>query len=365
MLSTYAKARLVGYLEQITGLGMKTGIPVFAVAAGYLIAATFGRNIRHLDKLAQADRVYFLHSLDVATMAMAYSAIVVVASIILRMFLEEMVGQVLSLLGALLYFGSPSAFMRILGEEVIKVRGPAGLIVGSFCAVGAICLLPGLVLVVRDCILRIWRGLSVKRLLEYRWGDEEERRLKHRMKRMYGACWDMAYCRGFVRDVCPAFKTHKSCWQIKVGCYCDEQTILLAIAGRANDNEHYRGILHSLGLDKSAKSLASARAKRARCRRCAVYSEHQRQKYRILSPMVFPAVGLAFYLFYGPVFTWVWNVMETADRFLNFLAHSSLSGYNFASDGRVVTIMAIVWLIIISISYSLRALEYLIFDLQV
>ena len=135
-------------------------------------------------------------------------------------------------MGALLYFGSPPAFVRLLGEEAVKVKGPAGLIVGSFCAVGAICLLPGLVLVVRDCILRIWRGLSVKRLLDYRWGDEEERRLKHRMKRAYGACWDMAYCRGFVRDVCPAFKARKSCWRIKVGCYCDEQTILLAMRVR-------------------------------------------------------------------------------------------------------------------------------------
>jgi len=289
-----------------------------------------------------------------------------VASLMVRLPREELVGQLLSLIGAALYFGVP-----VMLAWTVDTRGLSGnavflSIVRSMRTAGAIALLPGLTLILRDAILRIWTGVSVKRVLERRWGDEEEQRKKRRVPKVLASCWDMSFCRGFVRQVCPAFAANKSCWRLKVGCYCDENTILKAMTAGGKDNTYAQGIMKSLELDKPSNKRLSARLRRERCRRCLIYAEHQRQKYRLLSPMVFPAVFVVLYIFYSPVTTWVGAALEKADRFMSFLTyHPKGASYTFSDDGRVLTILAVIWLTIIVISYALRVLEYLVFEMQV
>ncbi|MHB9037846.1 MAG: hypothetical protein ACYC64_14405 [Armatimonadota bacterium] len=362
---TNAKIRLVALLDSISSLGLKVGISVAILAAGYLLTVVFGPRIREIDKLAAADSKYLLDTLRIAVTALTIASAIVVVSLIVRFYYEEVVGQALSVAGALMYLGTPEVFGRFVSVQNAQAAGVVSTIVREFCFVGMICLIPGLVLVVRDCILRIWRGISVKRILESRWGDERERERRKKPK-FYGSCWDMSYCREFVRQVCPAFTAKKPCWRMKVGCYCDEHTILMAMAGKGDGNDSYKGILHSLGLDgQSKKPKVSAKVKRARCRRCGIYAEHQRQKYRILSPIAFPSVVLALYIFYGQISNYVGTALEKTDRFVSFLSYKTVADYSFATDGRIITNLAVVWLGIIIISYTLRTLEYLIFDLQV
>ena len=78
-----------------------------------------------------------------------------------------------------------------------------------------------------------------------------------------------------------------------MGCMCDERILLKAAAGKGPDNESYRGIMKSLGLDKPIESSLAGQIKRARCRRCNIFLDHQKQKYRLLAPLVFPIVGIA------------------------------------------------------------------------
>jgi len=235
----------------------------------------------------------------------------------------------------------------------------------AFRNVGGICLLPGLFLVLRDAILRIWTGISVRRVLERRWGDEDERK-KHVKPKFYGSCWDMIFCRDFVRRVCPAYAARKPCRRIKIGCYCDEKTILRAMTSAGADNEHAQGIINSLGLNRHSTTRLSNKLKRERCRRCGIYAEHQRQKYRLLSPMVFPAIGVLLYVFYEQISMWVGIALQKTDRFMSFLTYGSqASRYALSDQGQLLTTLAIVWLTIIVISYALRALEYLVFELQV
>ncbi|MCE5313594.1 MAG: hypothetical protein ABFD49_02340 [Armatimonadota bacterium] len=358
-------SRLYAFLDGISSLGLKVGIPIAIVAVGYFVSVLFGSRIKELDKLAAEDSAYFFNSLKVAATGLTAASAVVVISIIIRFYYEEFVGQSLSVFGALVYFGAPEAFGRFVNAPNQQAAWVVASIVREACLVGAICLVPGLVLVIRDCILRIWRGISVRRILESRWGDERERERRKKPK-FYGKCWDMAYCREFVRQVCPAFKSKKACWRIKTGCYCDEHTILMAMAGKGNGNESYKGILHSLGIDgQSKKPKVSAKAKRMRCRRCGIYAEHQRQKYRLLSPMVFPAVIFAIYVFYGQITIYIQTALHSTDKFISFLSNKTVADYSFAADERMITILAVVWLGIIAISYALRTLEYMIFDLQV
>lgn len=363
-MRAHAKSQIIGLVESITGLGLKGGIPIAGICLVYLLVAAFGSNIRHLENMGQANQKYFVDGVHLAIGALTVVAIVIVASVILRLFNDEIVGQVLSLLGALLYFGSGALFKAILGDKIAAIP-LLQEIVREFRTLGAVCLLPGLALLLRDAILRIWTGMSVRRVMERRWGDEEERRKKHKPK-VYGSCWDMPFCRDFVRRVCPAWQAKSPCWRVKLGCYCDERTILQAMASCGTDNEHVRGIMHSLGLDGPRTNQLSNSAKRERCRRCGIYAEHQRQKYRLLSPMVIPGVVLLMYLFRSTVYDWLFAMLQKADAFMSVLAYRPEGNpYTFADDGRILTTLGMVWLTIIAISYALKAVEYMVFELQI
>ena len=131
----------------------------------------------------------------------------------------------------------------------------------------------------------------------------------------------------------------------------------------AGENEYAKGFMHTLAQDNKTTPSMSAKQKRLRCRRCVIYSEHQRQKYRVLSPLMFPAVAIAFYVFYAQLVRLLGIVYANTDRFVSFVtAHPQQV---VGSEQHVFTVLAIVWLWIVVLSYALRLLEYLIFDLQV
>lgn len=365
-LSTHAKSRIMALIDQVTSFGLKVGGSLTAAAFIYLLYVTLGQHMRKLPSMSEAERAYFINSVRIAVQVLSIAGAAVVASLVLRFFNDEAPGQILSLAGATLYFGSPFFLRAAAGESAAKGAELFASVVNVFCWLGMVCLLPGLVLILRDAILRIWSGISVRRIMERRWGDEEERLKRLGRRKFYGSCWDMAFCREFVKQVCPAFSAKKPCWRLKVGCYCDEHTILQAMMKSGVDNDHARGVMQNLGLDKPRHTRASAKLRRARCKKCGIYSEHQRQKYRLLSPMVFPAVGLLFYLLRGEISSWIWIALAKTDKFMNFLAYRAGNAYSFsADDGRILTTLAMTWLILIVISYTLRGLEYLIFDLQV
>ena len=366
-ISAHTRSRVIGAAEQITGFGLRVGALAAIAAAAYLLFTLFGSNMREVAKMTGADREQFTQSVQLLMTVLTVGSAVVVASLVVRLFYEEALGQVLSVVGAVLYFATPALFGLAVSSSQVAGNKLFESIVNEFRLVGAIALLAGLVLVLRDAILRVWTGISVRRVIERRWGDEEERREKHRKPKFYGSCWDMPFCRKFVRRMCASWKAKKPCWRLKVGCYCDERTILAAMTSYGTDNEHVRGIMHSLGLDQPRDSLLNARQKRARCRRCGIYAEHQRQKYRLVSPLVFPVVGLLLYTFYDKISGWLWVALEKTDTFMRVLTvrTETSAAYSFADQGQVLTTLAVVWVAIIALSYALRAIEYLIFEMQV
>lgn len=365
-VSTHTKSWVVGVTDQLTGLGLKFGVPVASLAGIFLLITAFGGHLEGTSKIAAADRADLMRIIPLALQALIYASIVVVASVCIRLHRDERTGQFLSFLGAVFCLGSPALFGKFAEAHRIAQSESYVSILDAFCRVGMICLLPGLILLLRDTILRIWMGVSVKRVLEKRWGDEEERQMKHKLAKFYGSCWDMAFCRDFVKKVCPAWQSRKPCWRVKVGCYCDENTILRAMTAGSKDNEHVRGIMQNLGLDKPKETKLSSQIKRARCRRCGIYAEHQRQKYRLLSPMVFPLVGLFLLAFYEQITGVVGMALAKTDKIMSILTyHSAQTANSFSDDGRILTTLAVIWLTMMVISYSLKFLEYLVFELQV
>jgi hypothetical protein len=362
---------LLAYLDQATGIGLKIGVPVLGISLAFLLFGALSGKIQGLDQMPAADRAHMTRMLEIVARALVYSCAVVVATVILRLFSDEVVGQALTMAGALLYFGSPYLLVEVGG---LGTRGGGDLakaIVDAFRQTGIICFLPGLVMLLRDAIMRIWTGLSVKRMMERQLEDDEvEEKVKPGpFSSIYAKCWDMSFCRAFVRKVCPAYAARKSCWRIKVGCYCDEKTILKAMMSEGKENVHTRGIMESLGIDNDEKKAKFGnKVRKQRCKRCGIYLEHQRQKYQILSPVVFPVVGILLYAFHEKISAVLWVVLENTDRIMSFLAYktgAAAQTLSSSGDGGILTGLAFAWLSIIVISYTLRLLEYLIFELQV
>ncbi len=368
-LKTDTKSRFVGYLDALTGLCLKLASPVLIAAVLFLAVGALSGKLQGVLKMPAADREQMISVIELAAQAVLYCGSAVVACVVVRFFSEEVVGQSLTVGGVLLYFGSPWFFVSLAGLDRMGGTTLPTTIVEAFRTVGAVALLPGLVLLLRDAILRVWIGVSTRRTIERRAtadGREEECVSAGLLAQYYPKCWEMGFCRELVRRVCPAYEKKKSCWKLGLGCYCDEKTILRAHR-QAQPGAAQAQTIPDASAPVSADSERLVRSlRKSRCKSCAIYSEHQVQKYKILSPMVFPTVLAVLWVFHDRIAETLRTGILTADRFMSVLAYKTgVSTPAVDETARLMIGIAFVWLAIVMISYALRILEYLIFDLQV
>ncbi len=172
-VSTHRKSQIVGITDRLTGCALKIGGPAFAVALIFSAVIIYGGHINGLNKMSPNDKSYLLSSVNLAVQALVIGAAVVVAAVVVRWSRFEESGQILLLVGAGMFFGIPlllGATANVVGAESKKSLLS---IVNSLRTAGMTALLPGLVLVLRDGILRIWNGVSVRRVMERRWQNAQ------------------------------------------------------------------------------------------------------------------------------------------------------------------------------------------------
>lgn len=96
-----------------------------------------------------------------------------------------------------------------------------------------------------------------------------------------GKCWQLPYCRKFVREKCPIFHAKRTCWRERVGCMCEEKVIRDAMSSKVVPKDALMAatyIPQNLQLPMAAK--------KERCRQCVIYNEHQKHKYKLALPVV-------------------------------------------------------------------------------
>jgi hypothetical protein len=181
-------------------------------------------------------------------------------------------------------------------------------------------------------------------------------------------CWQMPFCHQRVKEICPAFKSHKTCWRYGRGCNCDAKLIedlirLGGITGRGTrrDSQTQRTQWEFIRSDLEADRVTNPRDRTIPCAKCAIYNEHQRQKFRLLNPVAVALTVALMALLYRPLTGLYSAFIEAIAR----LAASFSYGASVAPaewfgrlDHPAVQVFFFAMLFLLALAYVLKFVEW-------
>ncbi len=362
---------LAEILGRLTLVALWVAWPFVAICILYMGTSLLGSSIENLTamkNMVPPDPRYldYVSFSNFAIQATYIGGIILIVAYSLRCWHGTEIGAVLTVLGAGLFFGLPFVFPSFTPRDLIGAQ-----IILSYCKVlqklGLIALVPGTMFVLRDAILAIVLRMSQSNVeIEIKKGSNERVAVKKRLKPLVlSHCWDMPNCSDALRRICPEFQKHRNCWRVKHGCLCDQRMAMRA-AGLAGMQKTERDA--QLGDEAGQKVVAALTPalKRARCRNCAIYMEHQRQKFKIFSALVLPAAVALIIGFYGPISGVMKYVLAQSEKFLRFLTYNpSASDLTFTQGLDTLVLFCVIWLGVLLMSLLFKLVEYLIFELKV
>lgn len=366
-MSSDTRTSINNALDTFAGFGLRVGSVVAGLGLAYVLYVIFGPKLAAMKSMKAADRDTLVQSVGWARAMLTWGGGLLILSACIRFFYEQTIGLILTLLGAALYFLAPSGLASLTMDSFASAATKGKIdpavelyqnIVHDITLVGLFCLVPGCLLLVRDAIWSIAKRSRAKHLPLTEEEKAREERLRKRRK-PYEMCWDMSVCNERVRRFCGAWQKHKPCWQIKSGCLCDENIMKQALL----DRDREAGVTQqSAAVDTRPKIVLTARQKKERCRNCTIFLEHQRQKFRIATPTALVLVGALYAAMYTRLHALLYGFFERMDKFMSFLTYQKGHAESFASHGNTVTTLGMICLGIVLLSFTFRAVEWLIFD---
>jgi hypothetical protein len=334
-------AKLVFYLGLILGLG----------ATGFCIYTAFAFS----GGSVQASEVQALSNIDLFLKVIVSGLIAAGVGATYLFWGEELLGALMLIVAGLLYF-SPLILTSATGVQADNrvVQSALGAVQTGGLILGIIAILVLMADILVRIKLRSQQGAKADQL-KYGKGIKEE---SERQNVFLGKCWQLPFCRKFVREKCPIYHAKRTCWREQVGCMCEEQVI--------------RGAMENKVIPKDEVAAAAMiphnnrltfQQKRERCKQCVIYNEHQKHKYKAL----LPAVIIGFILFYAvfrlPLLSATAGMVNSMSRIVGKLTFSE------ANANKVVSApfqeLLLICIMIILMTYSLKVLEHLIFKLKI
>jgi len=288
------------------------------------------------------------------------------------MWSEEVAGPILVIIGLALLFAPAYVGFAISANDVDKVRS----VIDAISASGASPVIVGLIMVVGDLAsrmrLRIYQGARAE-YMKYGQGVREERDTKNVF---LGKCWQLPYCRKFVRERCPIYHSKRTCWKERVGCMCEEQVIRNAMQDVKISKD---SLIAGTAIPKN--NTLTLQQKKQRCNQCIIYNEHQKHKYRALLPAVGGGVALGSLVFLDPATQAIKGGLKGVEKISQQVTNVSgqqpapnptdgsiampggVSSRDYASlEGKVPYAYIIYFtVILVIIAYAIRLVEYLVF----
>lgn len=348
--------------DRLTGYGLMVGGGIAAACVLYLMLLVLGKAGSSWEHLNHNERVQILSNISLMSRVLMVTGWIAVISLVIRLHREETVGLLLSITGAALYLGLPVAFTAyIINGSGNPVHANT---LNALRALGVACLIPGLIMIVRDVILRITGGFS---------RTKGKTRVRHPEKNAYWllcwSCWGTPTCKESLRRSCEVFQKGRSCWKARKGCMCGGGAVIAGNAARKPQGTNLTGDVEDKVSDREpvpVKSQLKIGPFKPPCKQCEIYAEHQRRKFMLLNPMVFVIVGALLYSVYGNLAGYVTIAVARMDKVAGFIAFRPHGlEHSVANDIHIITILTAASLAIMALSYGLKLVEYLVFDLQI
>ena len=190
--------------------------------------------------------------------------------------------------------------------------------------------------------------------LKYGKGVTEE---SDRKNVFMGKCWQLPYCRKFVREKCPIYHAQRTCWKELVGCMCEESVIRVAMEGKPVSKE---ALLSGAAIPRNNKLSDSA--KRERCKTCVIYNEHQKHKYKLAMPTVVIGYALIYIVFKGPIADAINAFLNRGSQAITNVTAGTVKG---GMTDSLFTQFLVATVVIMMLAYTIKVVEYAIFKLKI
>jgi len=180
---------------------------------------------------------------------------------------------------------------------------------------------------------------------------------KHQNK-FLGKCWQLPFCRKFVRERCPIYHAKRTCWKERVGCMCEEEVISNAMQSKAIPKDAVAAARYI-----PVNNKITAAQKRARCKQCVIYNEHLKHKYKLALPLTVAAFLVLYVVFRGPML----GMSGAAISQINTQLSANTGGQAAIREEGVVIFREILvdCIMFVALAYVLKLLEFFIFKLKV
>lgn len=262
---------------------------------------------------------------------------------------EEIVGPILLIVAALLYttpYYIPTMVSQMskAGTVAIKSIQDSGTILGLI----AICAIVGDVgMRIRD---RATLGAK-KDVIKLGKGVKTDGPIQNKLM---GSCWQLPFCRKYVREKCPIYHSRRTCWKEQVGCMCEEQIIGNALQGKVIPKD----ALAAAALIPRNNRL-TPKQKFERCKSCVIYNEHQRHKYRVAVPAMIAVYALLYLTLRGVLSPDFQNMISHMGGLIHDLTYTK--GKNMQAPTWLAEFL-VVALFLLAFSYTMKIAEWLIFS---
>ncbi len=428
LLSRAERSVLGPLVYNLAVWAMNIGFAVALVAAAYLIFGLFSGQLSGYDTLPQPDRLRILSNISLAAQLLSGGLTIGSLAAAFVLWGEDFVGYAMVIGSVLIGLGVPEAYTFIGGDRE-SLKATAQTLTAFPKAMMAPLAIGGL-LVARDVLYRLIRGFQAKpmrheKLIHGAGAAAESRPVR---TSLFAKCWEGPYCREFIRTHCPVYVKRQSCWREKSGCYCEED-IVSGAASRVNGialdmapdpkrnfanppspatvatvatvaavafdplapapmrlggigeglGGSLGGGLGSLNLGPPSpsasplprKPVLTMAQKRERCRNCVIYNNHQREKYKLVMPIVLLATLLLCAVFAEPVRSNIGTALSGVDRLLAQISfNSGSSGTGKAATDLWKPPAGIEWILIgalglMLLSKMLQVTEWAIFKIKI
>ena len=341
------------------GLIFRLCLVVVAVAYGYYVWAIAGGYLTR-----QVD-ARILSNLRIMGTALVVGSAVGTATLLLITLDEVAWAVLLAMIGAGMLFGTPALIASyVRGGQTQSVQ-----IVGSYSAwAGEVIIALSVLRILYEIVLYIKMGPPKPK--EELAGEKFKKKGAFTLK-LWARCWDMPYCHEAVRDNCPAYRARKTCWKFGYGCMCNPKLIealIRASTETAASTRQQARQAEYVRSDLEADVVISPSQRTIPCSKCAIFVEHQRQKFRIVNPLVAIGTILAIAIAYKPLMgvyrAFVGALSHIAARF-TLSEQVDPSRWFAYLDSPTVRIFFFIIFGTLLLAYVLKAVEWLILTKKV